>query len=316
MNSITETTKFRKRVCDYALKHTKMEAHIKYGVSRPTIDEWLKRYDGTRESLLDKSRKPHSHARSCTSEEVELVLKIWKEHGWAGGDYVYGILFREYEFKRNISTMYKILNKYNKIKKKKPKPREHQVYHTAKYPGEKLQMDVKYVPQDALPRGCEGEKWYQYTIIDEASGIRYLEWFKSFGGFETCQFVFRAMKFYDFKFHKIQTDNGAEFINEKIENTLKSLNINHQRIRPYTPRHNGKVERSHRVDDKFFYEGIYCKSFEEMRELGRLWNEEYNNMYMRKFNYLSPNEVYKLWRRNIKKPIKKENLSVELLKAA
>ena len=43
-----------------------------------------------------------------------------------------------------------------------------------------------------------------------------------------------------------------------FEKTAAELNIRHKLIRPYTPRHNGKVERSHREDQKRFYS---CHSF-------------------------------------------------------
>jgi len=35
------------------------------------------------------------------------------------------------------------------------------------YPGQKVQIDVKYVPE-ACYSGIDGEKFYQYTMIDEA----------------------------------------------------------------------------------------------------------------------------------------------------
>ncbi len=38
-----------------------------------------------------------------------------------------------------------------------------------------------------------------------------------------------------------------------FEKTLEQLNIRHKPIKPYTPRHNGKVERSHRKDNEGFY---------------------------------------------------------------
>ena len=38
-----------------------------------------------------------------------------------------------------------------------------------------------------------------------------------------------------------------------FENQLKKHGIEHKLIRPYTPRHNGKVERSHRKDNEYFY---------------------------------------------------------------
>ena len=61
----------------------------------------------------------------------------------------------------------------------------------------------------------------------------------------------------------VQTDNGFEFTNRfsnskrdlptLFEKTAAELGIRHKLIRPYTPRHNGKVERSHREDQKRFY---------------------------------------------------------------
>ena len=38
-----------------------------------------------------------------------------------------------------------------------------------------------------------------------------------------------------------------------FEATLAQYNIKHKLIRPYTPRHNSKVERSHRKDNEYFY---------------------------------------------------------------
>jgi hypothetical protein len=315
MDNKTYDTKKRKKICDYHLKgHTKAETCIKHGVTRPTLDSWLKRYDGeNRETLADKSKKPNAHSKQCKANEIKLVLDTWRELGHLGGDYVYGILLREKGFGRHIGTMYKILNKHKMIRKKPPPKRENKPYNTAKYPGEKLQMDVKYVPKGSLSRDLVCEQWYQWTIIDEATGLRYLEWHKDKKAFNSCKFVMNAMKFFPFRLCMIQTDNGSEFVNEHVEKMLKSVNIRHKRIRPATPRHNGKVERSHRVDVKFFYDGIVCKNFEELQKLGRNWNEDYNNMYMRKFNYLSPNEVYKLYRTNPKKAIKRRNLSIKKL---
>ena len=61
----------------------------------------------------------------------------------------------------------------------------------------------------------------------------------------------------------VQTDNGFEFTNrfcqqpEELPTLFEAeaarLGIRHKQIRPYTPRHNGKVERSHREDQRRFY---------------------------------------------------------------
>jgi transposase InsO family protein len=51
----------------------------------------------------------------------------------------------------------------------------------------------------------------------------------------------------------VQTDNGAEF-QSQFHWHLEERDIRHVYIRPHTPRLNGKVERSHRVDDQEFYQ--------------------------------------------------------------
>jgi len=51
---------------------------------------------------------------------------------------------------------------------------------------------------------------------------------------------------------KIQTDNGSEF-QAAFHWHLLDRGIRHVYIKPSTPRLNGKVERSHRIDDEEFY---------------------------------------------------------------
>ena len=49
-----------------------------------------------------------------------------------------------------------------------------------------------------------------------------------------------------------------------FEQKLKELNIKHKLIKPYTPRHNGKVERSHKKDQERFYHNKVFFSFEDL----------------------------------------------------
>lgn len=102
--SITYTTARRKKICDYALKFGKMKAYELYGASRPSIDRWLKRYDGTKASLKDYSRKPKSHPNQSTPEEVKLIVDLWHKNKEFGLDYLYGKLKREHGYKRCRET--------------------------------------------------------------------------------------------------------------------------------------------------------------------------------------------------------------------
>ena len=77
-----------------------------------------------------------------------------------------------------------------------------------------------------------------------------------------------------------------------FEKKLKELGIEHKLIRPRTPRHNGKVERSHRKDqERFYYKRVFV-SFEDFKEKLRYWSREYNNFPMKPLEWKSSNEKY------------------------
>ena len=64
-----------------------------------------------------------------------------------------------------------------------------------------------------------------------------------------------------------------------------------QGFKVYTPRHNGKVERSHRKDNEYFYASHKFFSFEDYRKQLAVWQYEYNNFPMRPLNRRSPKQV-------------------------
>ena len=300
--SITYTTARRKRICDYALRNGKMKAHEFYNVSRPTIDRWLKRYDGTKASLKEYSRKPKSHPNQSTEEEVKLITELWHKNKEFGLDYLYGKLKREHGYTRCRETVFNVLRRENLIykPKKKKRNRTNKKYHGATIPGEKLQMDVKYVPSECLTAQMhkDGEKYYQYTIIDEATSLRYLYWYNSKDGYNSVDFVKRARKYFPFEIKTIQTDNGSEFTNRYVntkaisalDKYLLEVGIEHKLIKPKTPRHNGKVERSHRNDNERFYNNLTFDSLEDLRRKGKKYLERTNKIPMAVLGYKTPLE--------------------------
>ncbi len=59
--SITEEMKFRHKIVEYAIKHNNnAKAARRYKTSRQQVQRWRKKYDGTLQSLANKSRRPHS----------------------------------------------------------------------------------------------------------------------------------------------------------------------------------------------------------------------------------------------------------------
>jgi len=77
----------------------------------------------------------------------------------------------------------------------------------------------------------------------------------------------------------VQTDNGAEF-QSKFRWHLEDLDVRHVYIRPRTPRLNGKVERSHRIDHEEFYQlledGPVRESIYLFNRKLRQWEDYYN----------------------------------------
>lgn len=65
--------RYRQSLMKYTKKHGVAKALRKYNKSRSLIYFWLKRWDGSIESLAELSKKPHNHPREHTEEEIKLI---------------------------------------------------------------------------------------------------------------------------------------------------------------------------------------------------------------------------------------------------
>src|SRR5918993_219242 len=97
------------------------------------------------------------------------------------------------------------------------------------------------------------KRLYQFTAIDDCTRIRVLKIYDACNQRTAIQFIDEVLRRLPFRVHVVQTDNGAEF-QSQFHWHLQERDIRHAYIRPRTPRLNGKVERSHRVDDQEFYQ--------------------------------------------------------------
>lgn len=110
-------------------------------------------------------------------------------------------------------------------------------------------------------------------------------------------FVKRAIIFFGYAPKIIQTDNGMEFTHfTKTKRThpfdvfCAHYKIEHKLIRPRTPWHNGKVERSHRNDQERFYNYLSFYSFEDLQEQMKRYLRRSNNIPMAVLGWKSPNQ--------------------------
>ena len=142
--------------------------------------------------------------------------------------------------------------------------------------GGKVQVDVKEVPYNCLKGAArrDGKHLYQWTAIDECTRIRFIYGFEEHTPENSVKFFKMLQKVFPFKIQTIQTDNGTEFTYKYISDTelcpfdiaLKNAGGQHKLIPPRTPWHNGKVERSHRNDRRYFYN---WEKFASVKDLNR-----------------------------------------------
>ena len=302
MNKITQTALYRQALINYAKKNGVTKAAIHYRTYRQYIYRWMKHYDGTLKSLEDRSHRPHSHPNQHQPEEIKLIDDLRRRNPNAGL-VVFWVKLKQRGYRRSISGLYRFLRKRNQMAVKLPNPKYvPKPYEQMTYPGQRVQIDVKFVPASCLvgEAAIDGG-YYQFTFLDEYSRFRYLEAFKDHSSYSAALFIRHCVKRFPFIIECVQTDNGSEFTNRMnssktirptyFQKALAELGIQHKLIQVFTPRHNGKVERSHRKDNEYFYASHSFYSFEDYQKQLAVWQRKYNDFPMRPLNWRSPKQV-------------------------
>ena len=297
--SITQDMAYKQSLMKYAEKYGVSRASRKYNRSRSYIYFWRARWDGSVESLACRSRRPHSHPNRHTEAELKLIRDMRRRNPQLGLVELWHRL-KQRGYTRRPESLFRVMRKlgmFPQEKKKKaytPKP-----YQQMTYPGERIQVDVKVVPRRCI---ADPElRLFQYTAIDEFSRLRFLAAYPEQSTYSSADFLKRLVKWYarrGIRVECIQTDNGFEFTNRfsnskrdiqtLFEKTAADLGVRHRLIRPYTPRHNGKVERSHREDQKRFYSVRSFFSLADFQKQLAVHNRSSNNFPMRPLSWLSP----------------------------
>lgn len=296
---ITEEMRFRQKVVEFAIKHgNNAEAARRYRTSRQQVQRWRKKYDGTVRSLANKSRRPHRHPNEHTQKEIELISKKYQYHKHEGLAQVYRKCI-DAGYKCSYESMSKQLKKLKSYEKPKKINYPKSKYEPLKgnYPGEYVEIDVKYVPLKCIGFKSNYERYYQITAIDLYSRKRVLKLVKENSTYETSNMVKTLEKELGFKVKTVQTDNGREFCNNieekksSFEKVLEYLGIEYKRTRPYSPWQNGVVERSHKIDNEIFYSKRRFRSEKEMYKSFQRYSVRTNNIARRVLGFKTPNEM-------------------------
>lgn len=271
--------------------------------SKRSLERWVAAYKKKGEAGLEpRSTEPKTQEKETPIWIKEKIIEIrgttkkcaLKIH-WQLEKA--GILIHE-------RTIGKILKKEGLVRKYRVRKIKYKYIRAERQPGELVEIDVKYVPGTVA-----GMRYFQYTAIDTASRWRYLKVYDEQTNFHSILFLREVLEKFKRKIQAIKTDNGSIFTNyytgmtKRSDLTVKTVHaldmfcrehdIIHYLIDPGKPAQNGTVERSHREDQEKFYDQNKFKSFSDLQEKLKLWNDYYNDLEHCGLNGKTPNEFLK-----------------------
>ena len=249
-----------------------------YGISRQCFYAWRRRYDAHGlDGLRDRSHRPQVSPNATRTEVVGKIIYL-RQHYHFGPAKIAMYLKRYHQIQISPSGVWRILkrlelNRLPASQRHKRHDRRWRRYEKP-LPGHRVQLDVKFI----APLPGSRRKHYQFTAIDDCTRLRVLRIYDRCNQQTAIQFADYVLERLPFRVEVIQTDNGTEFGSSFHWHVLDK-GIGHVYIKPRTPRLNGKVERSHRIDAEEFYrllDGVVIDDAQVFNDKLREWEDFYN----------------------------------------
>ena len=254
-----------------------------YGITRQTFYTWQKRFDVDGiDGLKDRSHRPKNSPNATHTEVVGKIIYLRQSYHF-GPEKIAMYLKRYHDVSISNSGVWRILKRLDM--NRLPASQKHKAHdkrwkrYEKQLPGHRVQIDVKFIePLGTAKRGKRRRKFYQFTAIDDCTRLRILRVYPALNQETAIQFVDYVMQRLPFQVEVIQTDNGSEF-GTKFHWHVLDKGVGHVYIKPRTPRLNGKVERSHRIDAEEFYrllEGVVIDDAKVFNDKLQEWEDYYN----------------------------------------
>jgi transposase InsO family protein len=265
-----------------------------FGISRRLYYTWLRRYQAEGlEGLRGRSRRPHGHPKATSTEVVGKIIHLRQNYHF-GPAKIQMYLQRYHDVEISRSGVWRILKRLHMSRlpaSQRYKRHDHRWRRYEKQlPGHRVQFDVNFIePLPNLPAtpavtsqtpvaAPRRRKYYQFTAIDDCTRLRELKIYPANNQKTAIQFLDYVLSRLPFAVEVIQTDNGAEFQSSFHWHVIDK-GIQHVYIKPRTPRLNGKVERSHRIDAEEFYrllDGALIDDSKLFSDKLQEWEDYYN----------------------------------------
>jgi transposase InsO family protein len=224
------------------------------------------------------STRPHRSPRAFSPEIISKILYL-RQHYHFGPSRIADYLRRFHQLSVAVSSVHRVLVRHDM--NRPPANQKHRAHakrwkrYEKPQPGHRLQIDVKFLERIPGTR----KRFYQFTAIDDCTRLRVLKVYDACNQGTAIRFLDDVLRRLPFRVQVVQTDNGAEF-QSHFHWRLEALDIRHVYIRPRTPHLNGKVERSHRIDDQEFYQLLDKDGITDdihlFNEKLREWEDYYN----------------------------------------
>jgi transposase InsO family protein len=276
-----------------------------YGISRNCFYKWRRRYDAEGlDGLKDRSSRPHHSPRVTDGEVIEKIIWLRQRYHF-GPAKIAMYLQRYHDAQISTSGVWRILkrlgmNRLPASQRYKRHDRRWKRYEKQR-PGHQLQVDVKFI--EPLGQAGKRKRYYQFTTIDDCTRLRILRAYPRCDQKTAIAYIDYVLAKLPFAVERIQTDNGQEF-GSAFHWHLLDKGIGHIYIKPRTPRLNGKVERSHRIDAEEFYrllEGQVIDDTNLFAQKLQEWEDYYN--YDRPHGALGGQTPYERLRQKAQDPL-------------
>ena len=245
------------------------------GIARSSFYEWKNAFEREgKAGLLRKKPIPKNHPRKIKQSVIDKIIYLRSTYQLGAKRITY-YLERYHGIVVSESTVTRTLVKY-KINRL-PKTASKRTLHTRRYsknvPGHHVQVDVKFI----TIRDQDGNKVkrFQYTAIDDATRIRALKVYRQHTQKNAIEFIDYVENKFPFRIHTIRTDRGHEF-QARFHWHVEDKGIRHTYIKPRSPQLNGKVERSHGIDQQEFYQLLTYTDDVDLNKKLESWEQFYN----------------------------------------
>ena len=280
-------------------------AHVaaEMGISRGCASKWVNRYRAHGElGLLDRSSEPHHQPTTTDAVVVARIEALRRQRKWSATRITHELRGDGVAISRRTVTRHLHRLGLHRRRFIDPSGDNNRTPRkiVARWPGHMVHVDVKKVGRipdgggwrthgngpahaeavdRAKTKGARAGYVYLHSAVDGFSRLSYTEPLTDEKGLTAAAFLARAKAWFAAHgishIHRIITDNGACYRSADFARIVGNR-TRHQKTRPYTPRHNGKVERYQRI---LAEELLYARNFnseEDRSSAISVWNIHYN----------------------------------------